>query len=200
MARRHWRYLLYYILEPYGFNSQILSSLESLLQSDRTVSGKRFDSPTHTLFTERDALVVVASSVTADDSIMPVRGAGIYNFNGVRWQVEVLEWNSSMPLKQPEGILVADADKLLFPFVCRRWRQGDWFIPLGMRGRKKVSDLFADLKYGALEKSAAVMMVSVSSDEMAEKQHIAGVLGVRVDDSYKVTSATKRIIRIKILG
>ena len=200
MARRQWRYLLYYILEPYGFNSQILSSLESLLQSDRTVSGKRFDSPTHTLFAERDALVVVASSVTADDSIMPVRGAGIYNFNGVRWQVEVLEWSSGMSLKQPEGILIADADKLLFPFVCRRWRQGDWFIPLGMRGRKKVSDLFADLKYGALEKSAAVMMVSVSSDEMAEKQHIAGVLGVRVDDSYKVTPATKRIIRITLLG
>lgn len=198
MARRQWRYLLYYILEPYGFNSQILSSLESLLQSDRTVSGKRFDSPTHTLFTERDALVVVPT-VIADDVIMPVRGAGIYNFNGVRWQVEVLEWNSSMPLKQPEGILIADADKLLFPFVCRRWRQGDWFIPLGMRGRKKVSDLFADLKYGALEKSAAVMMVCVSSDEMAEKQHIAGVLGVRMDDCYKVTPATERIIRITLL-
>jgi hypothetical protein len=44
------------------------------------------------------------------------------------------------------------------------------------------------------------MMVPVSSDEMAEKQHIAGVLGVRMDDSYKVTPATKRIIRIKILG
>lgn len=198
MARRQWRYLLYYILEPYGFNSQILSSLESLLQSDRTVSGKRFDSPTHTLFTERDALVVVPTVIT-DDVIMPVRGAGIYNFNGVRWQVEVLEWNSSMPLKQPEGILIADADKLLFPFVCRRWRQGDWFIPLGMRGRKKVSDLFADLKYGALEKSAAVMMVCVSSNEMAEKQHIAGVLGVRMDDCYKVTPATERIIRITLL-
>jgi len=198
MARRQWRYLLYYILEPYGFNSQILSSLESLLQSDRTVSGKRFDSPTHTLFTERDALVVVPTVIT-DDVIMPVRGAGIYNFNGVRWQVEVLEWNSSMPLKQPEGILIADADKLLFPFVCRRWRQGDWFIPLGMRGRKKVSDLFADLKYGAIEKSAAVMMVCVSSDEMAEKQHVAGVLGVRMDDFYKVTPATERIIRITLL-
>ena len=198
MARRQWRYLLYYILEPYGFNSQILSSLESLLQSDRTVSGKRFDSPTHTLFTERDALVVVPTVIT-DDVIMPVRGAGIYNFNGVRWQVEVLEWNSSMPLKQPEGILIADADKLLFPFVCRRWRQGDWFIPLGMRGRKKVSDLFADLKYGALEKSAAVMMVCVSSDEMAEKQHIAGVLSVRMDDFYKVAPATERIIRITLL-
>ena len=202
MARRQWRYLLYYILEPYCFNSQTLASIEALLESDRTISGKRFDSPTHTIITERDGLLVLPKM--ADDldmeSIMPVRGVGIYNFNGSRWQVEVLKWSEDMPLKQPNGTLIADADKLLFPFVCRRWRQGDWFIPLGMRGRKKVSDLYADLKYGALEKDASVMIVDTSSEGLAEDQHIAGVLGVRLDDRYKVTSSTKTIIRITILN
>ena len=202
MARRQWRYLLYYIVEPYGFNSQTLASIEALLESDRTISGKRFDSQTHTIITERDGLLVLPKM--ADDldveSIMPVRGSGIYNFNGSRWQVEVLEWSEDMPLKQPNGTLIADADKLLFPFVCRRWRQGDWFIPLGMRGRKKVSDLYADLKYGALEKDASVMIVDTRSEGLAEDQHIAGVLGVRLDDRYKVTSSTKTIIRITILN
>ena len=202
MARRQWRYLLYYIVEPYGFNSQTLASIEALLESDRTISGKRFDSQTHTIITERDGLLVLPKM--ADDldveSIMPVRGVGIYNFNGSRWQVEVLEWSEDMPLKQPNGTLIADADKLLFPFVCRRWRQGDWFIPLGMRGRKKVSDLYADLKYGALEKDASVMIVDTRSEGLAEDQHIAGVLGVRLDDRYKVTSSTKTIIRITILN
>lgn len=202
MARRQWRYLLYYILEPYCFNSQTLASIEALVESDRTISGKRFDSPTHTIITERDGLLVLPKM--ADDldveSIMPVRGVGIYNFNGSRWQVEVLEWSEDMPLKQSNGTLIADADKLLFPFVCRRWRQGDWFIPLGMRGRKKVSDLYADLKYGALEKDASVMIVDTRSEGLAEDQHIAGVLGVRLDDRYKVTSSTKTIIRITILN
>ena len=202
IARRQWRYLLYYIVEPYGFNSQTLASIEALLESDRTISGKRFDSQTHTIITERDGLLVLPKM--ADDldveSIMPVRGVGIYNFNGSRWQVEVLEWSEDMPLKQPNGTLIADADKLLFPFVCRRWRQGDWFIPLGMRGRKKVSDLYADLKYGALEKDASVMIVDTRSEGLAEDQHIAGVLGVRLDDRYKVTSSTKTIIRITILN
>lgn len=202
MARRQWRYLLYYIVEPYGFNSQTLASIEALLESDRTISGKRFDSPTHTIITERDGLLLLPK-MAADldvESIMPVRGSGIYNFNGSRWQVEVLEWSEDMPLKQPNGTLIADADKLLFPFVCRRWRQGDWFIPLGMRGRKKVSDLYADLKYGALEKDASVMIVDTRSEGLAEDQHIAGVLGVRLDDRYKVTSSTKTIIRITILN
>ena len=202
MARRQWRYLLYYIVEPYGFNSQTLASIEALLESDRTIPGKRFDSQTHTIITERDGLLVLPK-MAADldvESIMPVRGVGIYNFNGSRWQVEVLEWSEDMPLKQPNGTLIADADKLLFPFVCRRWRQGDWFIPLGMRGRKKVSDLYADLKYGALEKDASVMIVDTRSEGLAEDQHIAGVLGVRLDDRYKVTSSTKTIIRITILN
>ena len=202
MARRQWRYLLYYIVEPYGFNSQTLASIEALLESDRTIPGKRFDSQTHTIITERDGLLVLPK-MAADldvESIMPVRGSGIYNFNGSRWQVEVLEWSEDMPLKQPNGTLIADADKLLFPFVCRRWRQGDWFIPLGMRGRKKVSDLYADLKYGALEKDASVMIVDTRSEGLAEDQHIAGVLGVRLDDRYKVTSSTKTIIRITILN
>ena len=130
---------------------------------------------------------------------MPVRGVGIYDFNGVRWRVEVLDRHKDMPLKQPAGILVADASKLAFPFVCRRWIQGDWFIPLGMRGRKKVSDMFVDLKYGTFEKEAALMMVDCRGD-LAENQHIAGVLGVRIDDAYKVDENTKSIIRITLLN
>ena len=210
MSRKHWKYLLYYILEPYGFSSQTLASLEDLLESDRTFSGKRFESPTHYLFTERNELVVVEAALATranndiisspvGDSCMPVRGAGIYNFNGSRWQVEVLDWNEDMSLKQPAGTLIADSDKLAFPFVCREWRQGDWFIPLGMRGKKKISDLFADLKYGALDKSAAVIMVDCRPD-LAEIQHVAGVLGVRMDDAYKVDDNTKSIIRITLLN
>ena len=207
LSRKHWRYLLYYMLEPYGFNSQILASLENLLESDRTASGKRFESLSYDLFVERTELVVInkdenkvgALSRPAGEVCMPVRGAGIYNFNGLRWQVEVLDWREDMPLKQAAGTLIADADKLLFPFVCRRWSQGDWFIPLGMRGRKKVSDLFTDLKYGTFRKEMAVMMVDCRGD-LAESQHIAGVLGVRLDDAYKVDKNTKSIIRITILN
>ena len=206
MSRKHWRYLLYYILEPYGFNSQVLASIENLLESDRTASGKRFESITHNLFVERAELVVLKKEEqcinlvpeSVEEVCMPVRGAGIYNFNGVRWQVEILNWHKDMSLKQPAGTLIADASKLVFPFVCRRWSQGDWFIPLGMRGRKKVSDMFVDLKYGTFDKEAALMMVDCRGD-LAENQHVAGVLGVRLDDAYKVDENTKSIIRITLL-
>ena len=239
----HWRYLLYYILEPYGFNQQTLASIESLLTSSRTIPGKRFDSPTHTLITGRGVLTLVPSEVISSinttilkegrqkggcamdgvdmlppasgcssgrshaadgdgihaQPIVVVRGAGTYNFNGVRFTVELLPWDSSMPLKQPQGTLILDADRLAFPFVCRKWRQGDWLNPLGMRGKKKVSDLFADLKYDTFAKDASVMVVDTQTEDYAEQQHVAALMGVRLDNRYKVTQSTETVIRIAVI-
>ena len=200
LATPHWRYLLYYILEPFGFNSQTLASVEALLISERTVSGKRFESPTHTLLTTQDSLIVVPSvheeEPGTSDEVMVVRGAGTYNFNGARFQVELIDWTADMPLKQPAGTLILDADSLRFPFVCRRWRQGDWLIPLGMRGKKKVSDLFANLKFNSLQKDSAVILVDTFTEGLAEQQHVAALLGHRIDDRYKVTSTTRTVIMI----
>ena len=222
LAQKHWRYLLYHILQPYGFNSSAIASLEDLLSSGRTVSGKRFESISHVLLTERTGFHVLAktsipdhphgpvipdlSSVIPDlssvipDSIgnplMPVRAAGTYHFNGRTFHIEVLPLTPGMPLKQPAGVLILDADRLMFPFVLRGWRDGDWLVPFGMKGKKKVSDLFADLKYDSFMKASAVMISDVQTDGMAEVQHIAGVAGVRIDDRYKVSSSTKSVIRI----
>ena len=204
LQTQHWRYLLYYILSPYGFNQQTLASIESLLTSSRTISGKRFDSPTYTLLTGRGVLMVFpleeseeVNGINAQPTVV-VRSAGTYHFNGVRFTVELLPWDNSMPLKQSQGTLILDADRLAFPFVCRRWRQGDWLNPFGMRGKKKVSDMFADLKYDAFAKDSAIMIVDTQTEGLAEQQHLAGILGVRIDNRYKVTSSTKTILRLSI--
>ena len=201
------------MLEPYGFNSATVASVEDLLESDRTISGKRFESDTHELVIERtdicvrpkrpevqesDELPLGVPDMTGHQSVITVHGPGIYNFNGRRFQVETMEYNSDMSLKQSEGSLVADAGRLTFPFVCRRWRQGDWMVPFGMKGRKKASDIFADLKYTSVQKEQTVMIVDCKGD-LAEQQHIAGILGLRMDDRYKVTPKTETIIRITIL-
>ena len=227
-----WRYLLYYILEPYGFNTSVLESLENLLTSGRTISGKRFESAGYVLRTERESLVVcirtssnspLSSRVNSPQSsratspqssrvnsplsfraseasreiYTTIRTPGAYHVNGRRILVETLLWTPDMPLKQPAGTLIFDAAKLKFPFVCRVWRNGDWLIPLGMKGKKKLSDLFTDLKYSHFEKESSLVIVDCNGD-YAEKQHVSAVLPVRIDDRYKVTSDTKEIIRIRI--
>ena len=197
LAIPQWRYLLYYILEPYGFNSATLESLEALLTSDRTASGKRFEAEEYILQVERDMLVINRKTEAPQPAFTQVPAPGAYHIGGVRILIEVLPWTSDMPLRQPEGVMIMDAAKLAFSFVLRSWRNGDWMIPLGMKGKKKLSDLFTDLKYGSAEKASAVVIVDCKGDH-AEQQHVAGVVPVRLDDHYKVTTATKEIIRITI--
>lgn len=194
-----WRYLLYYILEPFGFNSAVLESLESLLVSDRTASGKRFESEGHVLHVERNGLKICRKMTgPVENVVMPVRCAGTYHFNGKTVRVEVVDWDPGMPLRQPEGIIVMDASRLSFPFVLRSWRSGDWMVPLGMKGRKKVSDIFTDLKYDVRQKADAVVVADTMTEGMAENQHIAALAGVRIDDRYKVSTETSKVIRISI--
>lgn len=199
-----WRYLLYYILSPFGFNSQVLESVENLLASGRTLSGKRFESATHVLHTGRDTLTVssleeVPRMTVQNEPLVTVRSAGTYVFNGRTFMVQLLPWTSDMPLRQPSGVIVMDADRLKLPFVCRRWRQGDWMVPFGMKGRKKISDLFADLRYDFRAKEEAVVVVDVQTPGMAEKQHVSGLLGERIDDRYKVGPDTRNIVKITLL-
>ena len=69
-----------------------------------------------------------------------------------------------------------------------------------MRGKKKVSDLFTELKSDAFMKASAVMIADVNSVGMADVQHIAGVAGVRIDDRYKVTPTTSSVIRVTVIS
>lgn len=199
LEKKHWKYLLYHILEPYGFNTATLASIENLLESSRTIPGKRFEASDYVLLTGRDELVVKPlerEPILSDEVIMPVRGEGRYHFNGRTFEVKLIHCPKDIDLKQPEGVIMMDAGKLRFPFVLRRWRKGDWMVPFGMRGKKKVSDLFTDLKYDAARKEAAVMVVDTAAEGMAENQHIAALACVRIDNRYRVSDSTESIIRI----
>ena len=112
--------------------------------------------------------------------------------NDTAFSVELLPWTADMPKRQPEGTMVFDAGKLDFPFICRSWKQGDWIVPLGMKGKKKLSDIFTDLKWSSLQKAKAVV---VAADQ---EQHVAALLGARMDERYKIDDQTDMVIRITI--
>lgn len=207
MSSDSWEYVLYCLLDRYGFNGAVADSLVSLLKSGRTLSGKRFHSPEFTLLTTGTRLIIrpvsskdlLPDDFTArmnDGGFTVVRGEGVYSCNGVSFSVSVADRSSVPSLKQPDGTLLFDAAVLRFPFVCRKWKDGDWFVPFGMRGRKKVSDFFTDLKYDMFRKEEAVMIVDVS-DNSCDDKRIAAVLGERIDDRYRVTPSTTSVIIIK---
>jgi tRNA(Ile)-lysidine synthase len=82
-----------------------------------------------------------------------------------------------------------DADTLPFPLEVRPWEPGDRMIPLGMKGYKKVSDLLTDLKIPLCDKPGVHVLCS--------GKEIVWVIGLRIDNRFRVTPSTKMIIRYR---
>ena len=226
MKNNNWEYLLYRTLDEFGFNATVISSVTDLLKSGRTVSGKMFSSEKYLLVTSSGSLDItlrqneaeerfqilpnagrrgtlprsVFRELVASETAMTVCGPGNYCFDGVSFSVSVGRWNQEKSPKMPRGTILFDKSAMDFPFLCRKWSDGDWFRPLGLKGKKKVSDLFTDLKYSLLDKEKAVMLVKppyVNSENEDMCRHVSAVLGERIDDSIKVSVKTEEVIIIK---
>lgn len=172
-ATPDWEYLLYRILEDWGFNGSVAQSLTELIRSDKaTFAGKTFTGEDHSIITAPDRIII---------------------FNGIaetEYDISEYEYVPGMPLKCPPGVLIMDAGMVPSDHIIRHWEDGDWLVPLGMKGKKKVSDLFTDLHLNLLQKRK-ILVLAVPGDS-----HVLAVLGLRIDDSVKVTPATEKIIKI----
>ena len=91
-------------------------------------------------------------------------------------------------LNMGDNVALIDADKLQYPLKIRRWREGDWFIPLGMSGRKKLSDYLINKMVSMAEKSRQFVLVS--------GEDIVWVIGRRLDDRFCITKSTENVLRI----
>ena len=72
----------------------------------------------------------------------------------------------------------------------RKWRQGDVFVPFGMNGIKKLSDFFIDNKFSKLDKENIWLL--------CDEKSIIWLLGVRVDNRFRIKKNTKNILKITV--
>jgi tRNA(Ile)-lysidine synthase len=82
-----------------------------------------------------------------------------------------------------------DADTLRFPLRLRRWQKGDWFIPLGMKGRKKISNFLSDVHIPARQKKKICVLSS--------GDNILWICGVRLDNRFRVLEHTQNVARLR---
>ena len=106
------------------------------------------------------------------------------------YDITTEEWDGSLPVKQPEGMLILDAEKA-GEYTVGRWETGDWIRPLGAPGKKKMQDWFTDHHVPAEEKPLVPLLKSAR-----DKHHVLAVVGCCIDHCVRVTSATRQIIRI----
>ena len=199
---KHWKYVLFRALEPLGMNVRNLEALSALLETrlrneNITFSSKIFKAPGHSVITGPDYILIKEEEQNAQDSIIAEK-EGIYEVNGSMIKLELLDADGDWNLPR-DGSLCARADRLPFPLTLRKWEKGDWMQPFGMKGKKKLSDLFTDLKYDLARKDAAVIIYCPEMDAEAEG-HVAAVVGLRMDEALRIPEGFKgKYLKISLI-
>ncbi len=176
--------LIYELFSPYGFTPHQAGGIGGLLDSP---SGKYICSATHRLLKDRRWLILSPLEGGGPATVVIGNDRSVVDYARGRLQLEWLPEFTGQPSAENK-VAWLDAGELDFPLLLRPWRPGDYFYPLGMRKKKKLARFFIDQKLSLAEKEKVWVL------EMNKK--IIWVVGRRIDDRFKLTNATRQVLRI----
>ena len=176
--------LLKELLKSKGFSSDQVFEVLDIMDSE---SGREVASETHKVIKDREQLIL------AEKDALETKP---------RLQFELLDRNAIGTLNARRNVALLDAGLIGFgsvqpkeldsALVLRKWKLGDRFKPLGMKGWKKLSDYFIDVKLSTLEKEKVWLLT--------HGNEIVWVVGHRVDDRFKVSDTTTIVLKIVVVA
>ena len=179
--------LVYEIFKDYGFSSGQTSEIIKLLDSE---SGKLVASPTHRVLKNRNWLIISGINPAFQEHILIDAAAKEIVSGSLILQFFPAE-GTTYRISGKYSIAELDADLIQFPILLRRWRKGDYFYPLGMQKKKKLSRFFIDQKLSQIEKENVWIL------EMQKK--IIWVVGMRIDNRFAIRPGkTKKVLKIEM--
>jgi len=188
------RVYLFQLLNEFGFTEW--DDITNLLDAQ---SGKQVFSKTHRLLKNRDVLILTALTSDENTSFQILENTTKIKtpiklkfktvtipFDAKNHQNKILE----ELIFDDNNTISIDFDKLQFPLTIRKKQKGDFFFPIGLNGKKKVSKYFKDEKMSLLEKENTWLLCS--------KNDIVWIIGKRLDNRFKVEKSTSKILKIKL--
>lgn len=175
------------LLSLFGFNQANIKDITGLAEA---IPGKEVLSATHRVIKDRDQLIIAPREKTGLETTFLVTTDDLA-LKAIKSPVNLgFETLHEIPAEfaDPATTAYIDFDKLDFPLLIRKWHRGDFFCPMGMSKRKKLSDFFTDQKFSLIEKEKQWLICS--------GKNIVWIIGHRIDDRYKITTATKRVLKI----
>ena len=140
-----------------------------------------------TVYRDRDHLVL-RSPLQLHEFTLPIEIGRHYKFDRFEFLAEP---QTALP-KELRGTSTSefvDSERLGTQLVLRNWRTGDWFIPLGLHNKKKLSDFFVDAKVPLFEKQHVPVLES--------NGEIVWVCGYRLDERFMVTPTTASVVKLQ---
>lgn len=166
---------LYELLSAYGFYA-----VEAISKALQGQSGKQFFSSTHQLVVDRENIFI--SLLNKENEVFEITEKTISLVYPLEINFKVM---ADKTIIYDNNIAQLDVEKLKFPLTLRKWKEGDKFMPLGMKKFKKLSDFFIDSKFSIIDKQEQWLLCSGVD--------IVWVLGCRIDERYKLESNTKKV-------
>lgn len=180
--------VVYEIIRDYGFTAHQTEEAVALLQSE---SGKYILSATHRIIKNRNWLIIAPNkTIEAENIFIEENDTQVVFRQGVI-DIELLLTTNYKP-QTTNLVAQLDADEIKFPLLLRKWKPGDYFYPLGMQKKKKLARFFIDQKLSIIQKEKTWVI------EMDKK--ILWVIGLRIDDRFKITGKTKNVLQISFPG
>lgn len=175
------RLILYEILKDFHFNAAIVDELSHAPQT-----GTTYHSGTHTLIVNRDEYLIQPYHESSDEKLV------FHNLEELSayFRVETVIRDQAFVFPKDNHSFFIPIEKLKYPVSVRHWQPGDYFHPLGCKGRQKVSDFFTDHKIDGFSKKS-ISMLCIGTD-------IVWIIGHRSDERYKVTEKDNKFYKISI--
>lgn len=172
-------------LSKYHFNPTVVNEIFRSLEAE---SGRQFYSSSHRLVKDREFLFITELG-EREEKLYYIEENDMELFEPLDISIERMSAEGFTILKD-QNVACIDADSVTFPLLIRKWKQGDYFQPLGMSGLKKVSDFFIDQKIPLHEKETTWLLCS--------GKKIVWIMGQRLDERFKVTPDSKQVLKIEI--
>ncbi len=186
LARGTNEEIMYELVKDFGFNSQ---QAEQILTSIEAQESKQFISADHILVIDRLFILIKPKEdeeTEPEEYIIPNK----FPYKNEVLDIGVIEVKKVPTLLTGPNEILLDSTTLKYPLTIRKWKAGDKFTPMGMQGKKKISDFLTDIKVDRFQKENIWVV------ETATKK-IAGVIGFRPDENHKISKTTQHCLYIK---
>jgi tRNA(Ile)-lysidine synthase len=185
----HAETILHELLRAYDFTPE---STELIAQRMYATAGKKFLSPTYRLIKDRDFFILTPKQSTVREKDLFIKKDQTeFRSPNLHLKMESFRGGMEQVKDRKNSVAYFDLASLSFPLKIRKWKQGDAFHPLGMTGKKKLSDFLIDKKIPLHNKENIYVLESSG--------HIAWVIGHRIDNRYKVLKETQMVMRITVV-
>jgi tRNA(Ile)-lysidine synthase len=177
--------VIYELFSPFQLKEKQIPELLKLLTAK---PGSRLETKTHIFILHRNHIVIEEINALQKQHYL-IEG----NKGSVQLPNGILSWeiNEKVPsqFNKDKDVVCLDARSLQFPLLLRRPRIADYFYPLGMNKKKKLSRFFIDNKLSLLDKERQWVLEN--------EKKITWVIGLRIDERFKITKSTKKVLHLK---